>query len=69
MSMKKSYKERLIMDLRQFMKFEVLTLVPFDLDAIEPGLLNEDERRNSTHIINKCMILYHHILMMRDVSG
>lgn len=28
----------------QFMKFEVLTLVPFDLDAIEPGLLNEDEK-------------------------
>jgi Xaa-Pro aminopeptidase len=28
----------------QFMKFEVITFVPFDLDAIEPCLLNEDEK-------------------------
>jgi Xaa-Pro aminopeptidase len=28
----------------QFMKFEVITFVPFDLDAIEPNLLNEDEK-------------------------
>ena len=28
----------------QFMRFEVLTFVPFDLDAIEPSLLNEDEK-------------------------
>lgn len=35
----------------QFMKFEVLTFVPFDLDAIEPCLLNEDEKAqlNSYH--------------------
>ena len=26
------------------MKFEVITFVPFDLDAIEPNLLNEDEK-------------------------
>ncbi len=28
----------------QFMRFDMLTFVPFDLDAIEPCLLNEDEK-------------------------
>lgn len=28
----------------QFMRFEVLTFVPFDLDAIDASLLNEDEK-------------------------
>lgn len=28
----------------QFMRFEVLTFVPFDLDAIEPALLNDEEK-------------------------
>ena len=28
----------------QFMQFETITYVPFDLDAIEPSLLNEDEK-------------------------
>lgn len=29
----------------QFMKFEVLTMVPFDLDGVEPEQMNEHERR------------------------
>lgn len=29
----------------QFMKFEVLTMVPFDLDGIDPTLMNEHERK------------------------
>lgn len=28
----------------QFMEFEVITFVPFDLDAIEPSLMREDEK-------------------------
>ena len=28
----------------QFMRFEILTFVPFDLDAIDTGLLNQDEK-------------------------
>lgn len=31
-------------DYGQFMRFEVLTFVPFDLDAIDASLLNEDEK-------------------------
>ncbi len=35
----------------QFMHFETLTFVPFDLDAIDPALMNEQERAwlNSYH--------------------
>ena len=29
----------------QFMNFEVITYVPFDLDAIDPSLMNEDEKK------------------------
>lgn len=29
----------------QFMNFEILTMAPIDLDAIEPKLMNEDERK------------------------
>jgi len=29
----------------QFMRFDTVTMVPFDLDAIEPSLLNEREKR------------------------
>ena len=28
----------------QFMEFEVITYVPFDLDAIEPSLMRDDEK-------------------------
>lgn len=36
----------------QFLEFETITMVPFDLDAVEPSLLDEKERR----LLNE----YHH---------
>ena len=29
----------------QFMRFELLTMVPFDLDGVEPSLMTERERK------------------------
>lgn len=40
-----------------FLKFEILTLIPFDLDALTPEIMNEDERKmlNEYHsmVLNK----------------
>ncbi len=45
----------------QFMYFETLTLAPFDLDGIEPSLLNEDEKKllNDYHVrVNEAIAPY-----------
>lgn len=37
-----------------FCAFETITLVPFDLDAIDVKLLDDGEKHGSTHIIRRC---------------